>query len=80
MAPPYRANSSPDEGIILLAASAFHSGEIKSVSAAAKAYNAHKSTLYKKIKGQTPREGYRPKKHSSFSYRREGASSRYTPA
>jgi hypothetical protein len=58
MAPPNRAQISPNEGNILLAMSAFQSGQCASISAAARIYNVSKATLTRRINGGTTREDY----------------------
>jgi hypothetical protein len=60
MAPPNRAQISPNEGNILLAMSAFQSGQCASISAAARIYNVSKATLTRRINGGTAREDYTP--------------------
>ncbi len=60
MPPPYRVQISPKEGSILLAMSAFQSGQCASISAAAMAYNVPKTTLLRRIHGGTAREDYTP--------------------
>jgi hypothetical protein len=49
-----------NEGSILLAISAIQRNQWKSVHAAAKAYNVSQSTLNRRIKGGTSREGFIP--------------------
>ena len=44
----------------MLAMSAFNSGQCASISAAAKAYNVSKSTLFNRIQGRPSREDYTP--------------------
>jgi hypothetical protein len=58
MAQPKRVQISPNEGSILLAMSAFKSGQCSSISAAATAYNVPKTSLWKRIKGILAREDY----------------------
>jgi hypothetical protein len=60
MPPPKRVQISPNEGSILLAISAFQSGQFPSISAAATAYNVPKTTLYHRIQGRPSREDYTP--------------------
>ena len=60
MPPPKRVQISPNEGSILLAISAFQSGQFPSISAAATAYNIPKTTLYHRIRGRPSREDYVP--------------------
>ena len=60
MTPPNRVQISPNEGSILLAMSAFQSGQCHTIPAAAKAYNVSRTTLYKRIQGRTSREDYKP--------------------
>jgi hypothetical protein len=60
MAPPNRVQISPNEGSILLAISAFQSGQFSTIPAAAKAYNVSRTTLYERIKGRPSREDYTP--------------------
>lgn len=55
-----RVQISPNEGSILLAMSAFQSGQCASVYAAAKAYNVNHRTLARRINGGTSREDYTP--------------------
>jgi len=57
---PKRVQISPNEGSILLAISAFQSGQCASISAAAKGYNVPKTTLIRRIHGGTAREDYTP--------------------
>ena len=58
MPPPKRVQISPNEGSILLAISAFQSGQFPSISAAVTAYNVPKTTLYHRIQGRPSREDY----------------------
>ena len=58
MAPPNRAQISPDEGNILLAMSAFQSGQCASISATARIYNVAEATLTRIINGGTAREDF----------------------
>jgi len=44
----------------MLAMSAFNSGQCDSISAAAKAYNVSKSTLFRRIHGRSSREHFTP--------------------
>jgi hypothetical protein len=60
MAPPNRAQIIPNEGSILLAMSAFQSGQCASVSAAARNYNVSRATLTRRLIGGTTREDYTP--------------------
>ncbi len=55
-----RVQISPNEGSILLAISAFQSGQCASISAAAKIYKVPKTTLIHRIKGRPAREDYNP--------------------
>ena len=55
-----RAQISSKEGNILLAMSAFQSGQCANVFAAAKAYNVDHKTLYRRINGGISREDYTP--------------------
>ena len=57
---PKRVQISANEGNILLAMSAFQSGQCASPYAAAKAYNVNHKTLYRKVDGCTSRENYIP--------------------
>ena len=56
-----RVRSSPNESSILLAISALRSKTCNSITAAAKAYDVPKSTLYDRIKGTPSREDYKPR-------------------
>ena len=56
-----RVQTSPNEGNILLAISAFQSGQCASMSAAAKTYGVPKTTLIHRIKGRPIREDFKPK-------------------
>lgn len=58
MSPPKRVQISMIEGNILLAVSAFQSGQFTSIFAAANAYNVCHKTLYRRVKGGTSREDY----------------------
>jgi hypothetical protein len=60
MPPPKRVHISPNEGSILLALSAFTSGQCASISAAAKIYNVSKTTLIRRLHGGTTREQFTP--------------------
>jgi len=60
MALPKRVHSSPNEGNILLAISAFNSGHFPTISATAKAYSVSKTTLFRRISSAPSREDYRP--------------------
>ena len=60
MAPSKRVQKSSNEGSVLLAISAFRSGDIGSVNAAAKTYGVSKSTLLRRLKGSPAREDYMP--------------------
>jgi hypothetical protein len=60
MPPLKRVQISPNEGSILLAISAFQSGQFPSISAGATAYNVPKTTLYHRIQGRPSREDYTP--------------------
>ena len=60
MPPSNRVQISQNEGSILLAMSAFQSGQCVSASAAAKAYNVPKTTLIRRLNGGTAREDYTP--------------------
>jgi len=55
-----RVQISPNERSILLAISAFQSGQCASISAVAKAYNVPKTTLIRRIRVETAREDYTP--------------------
>ncbi len=57
---PKRVQTSSKEGSILLAMSAFQSGQCASAFAAAKAYKVNHKTLYRRINGGTSREDYTP--------------------
>jgi hypothetical protein len=57
---PKRVQTSPNEGNILLALSAFQSGQYTSLYAASKMYNVPKNTLYRRMNGSTLREDYIP--------------------
>jgi len=57
---PKRVQTSSKEGSILLAMSAFQSGQCASAFAAAKAYKVKRKTLYRRINGGTSREDYTP--------------------
>jgi len=61
MAPPHTTKLSPKEGSILLATSVFHSGQFKSILAAARAFNIPESALYDRIRGSASREAYKPR-------------------
>lgn len=61
MPQPNRVQISSKEGSILLAISAFHSGQCASLSAAAKAYNVSKTTLHRRIHGHPARGDYIPR-------------------
>ena len=56
---PIRTRISPNEGSILLAVSAFQSGQFRSIGAAARAYNVALRTLLNRINRVTLREEYR---------------------
>jgi hypothetical protein len=60
MPPSKRVQISTNEGSILLAISAFQSGQFPSISAAATAHNVPKTTLYHRIQGRPSREDYIP--------------------
>jgi hypothetical protein len=60
MPPPKRVHISPNEGSILLALSAFTSGQCASISAAAKIYNVSKTTLIRRLHGGATREQFTP--------------------
>jgi len=60
MPPSNRVQISPNEGSILLAISAFQSGQCASMSAAAKTYKVPKTTLIHRIKGRPAREDFKP--------------------
>jgi hypothetical protein len=60
MAPSHRVQTSANEGSILLAVSAYQSGQFPSISSAAKAYDVPKTSLWKRIKGIPARENYTP--------------------
>jgi hypothetical protein len=60
MPQPNRVQISPNEGSLLLAISAFHSGQCASISAAAATYKVSKTTLTRRLRGGTSREGYIP--------------------
>jgi hypothetical protein len=53
-----RVQTSSNEGRILLALSAFQSGQCKTPSTALKMYSVPRNTLYRRINGQTLREDY----------------------
>jgi hypothetical protein len=55
---PKRVQTSPNEGNILLALSAFQSGQCTSLYTASKMYNVPKNTLYRRMNGSTLREDY----------------------
>jgi hypothetical protein len=55
-----RVQISSKEGDILLAMSAFQSGQCANVFAAAKVYNVNYKTLDRRINGGTSREDYTP--------------------
>jgi outer membrane protein assembly factor BamD (BamD/ComL family) len=58
MPPPKRVQISPNKGSILLAISAFQSGQFPSISAAVTAYNVSKTTLYHRIQERLSKEDY----------------------
>ena len=58
MATSTRAQISPKEANLLLAISAFQSGQFSSVNAAATAFNVSKTTLLQRMKGKQLREDY----------------------
>jgi DNA invertase Pin-like site-specific DNA recombinase len=60
MAPPNRAQISPNEGNILPVMSVFQSGQCASILAAARIYNVSKATLTRRINRGTTREDYTP--------------------
>ena len=67
MPQPKRVQISSCEGDILLAMSAFQSGQCANAYAAAKAYNVNHKTLYRRISGGTSREDYTPQ-NKKLSY------------
>ena len=58
MPQPKRVQISSNEGNILLAMSAFYSGQCANVHVAAKAYNVNPKTLYRRINRGTSREDF----------------------
>ena len=60
MAPHNRVQTSQNEGSIMLAMSAYHSGQCDSISAAARTYKVSKATLCRRIQGTASREDYTP--------------------
>jgi hypothetical protein len=60
MSQPKRVQTSSKEGNLLLAISAFQSGQCASVNAAAKLYDVVPKSLYRRINGGTSREDYTP--------------------
>jgi hypothetical protein len=60
MSQPNRVQISPKEGSLLLAISAFQSGQCASISAAAATYEVPKTTLARRLRGGTSREDYMP--------------------
>jgi hypothetical protein len=60
MPPSERVHISPNEGGILLALSAFTSGQCASISAAAKIYNVSKTTLVRRVYRGVTREQFTP--------------------
>ena len=60
MSQPKRIQTSPNEGNILLAISAFRSGQYVSMSATIKTYKVPKTTLISRIKGRPTREDFKP--------------------
>jgi hypothetical protein len=58
MSQPNRVQISPKEGSLLLAISAFQSGQCASISAAAATYEVPKTTLARRLRGGTSREDY----------------------
>jgi hypothetical protein len=60
MSQPNRVQISSNEGRILLAISAFQSGQCASISAAAATYEVSKTTLARRLRGGTSRENYMP--------------------
>jgi hypothetical protein len=67
---PKRIQTSANEGNILLALSAFESGQCKSLYAASKMYNVPKNTLYRRMNRSTLREDYTPT-NKKLSYIKE---------
>lgn len=57
-APPPPTHTSPNEGSILLALSAFQAGQFKSVRAAAAAFTVSAATLQRRVNGRASRDGY----------------------
>jgi hypothetical protein len=60
MSQPKRVQTSSKEGNLLLAISAFQSGQCASINAAAKLYDVVPKSLYRRINGGTSREDYTP--------------------
>jgi hypothetical protein len=60
MSQPKRVQTSSKEGNLLLAISAFQSGQCASVNAAVKLYDVVPESLYRRINGGTSREDYTP--------------------
>jgi hypothetical protein len=60
MPPSKRVHISPNEGSILLALSAFTSGQYASISVAAKIYNVSKTTLIRRLRRGVTREQFTP--------------------
>jgi len=58
MSQPKRVQTSSKEGNLLLAISAFQSGQCASINAAAKLYDVVPKSLYRRINGGTSREDY----------------------
>ena len=72
MAPPIRTGSSPNEGSLLLAISAFKCGQFQSIRAAAKAYSVSQTTMRRRINGTPSRDEYRPNNTKLSKYEEQG--------
>jgi hypothetical protein len=60
MSQPNRVQISSNEGSLLLAISAFQSGQCASISVAVATYEVSKTTLARRLRGGTLREDYMP--------------------